>query len=658
MVTNNLYPKDSPNEQHTAMRLCDPQGNTLEKLHLREITGLPEGFYWNTQCWSGNSDDWILLPVGEKNGAFPVNNKNTSPWIYNRIERKAYRLAHRTDDFWQPYDFYAGTFPSYDTPSLQLSKRSLSFSAISGRNPTGQTLFATTPFGELEGIQVGKAPAWLDVKISGDADRFELQNFPKLKSHGAGVYIDTVVVTTENGGEGRYEVLLEISAIDSSSVRIVEELKLSPEAATVTAGSEMSFQASAFDEYGNRLGIDSCAWSVSGPGTISNTGVFRACTSYGGPFVVSVAAFRGEQTVRDTAEIVVSNVSSGHLRINCGPNHYTPANWENDDRYLTAGVDRSETSPLTTHGIPGAGPSVVYRGITSGNPHTYMIPGLSPGNYTIRMHFVDLSGTQKRYMNYSIGGTNVLRDFDIHEYTHSYTTPAVFDFVHRVQDSDTLIIDCSAQTGDVFEAGMEVIAHELRPFTLYISERRPEYRSGDTIPIRWCADTSKISNITLEFSPNGGLTWSKITQASGISIDSSSWGAVDWVLPDSVTIGGSMISTVSANALVRISAYFLTGVYAVVRDPLTITNKSAIRWSTGQDKNRIPLTVRCGAGICAEARGAESVSLYRFNGAIIDRAKADNQNRLCLYLPNLPSGVYLIVAEMKSRRFLRIVTLQ
>lgn len=368
MVINNLYPKDLPEEQHTTMRLCDADGNTLEKLYLHEITGLPQGYYWNTQCWSGNSDDWILLPIGEKSGAFPVNDKNTSPWIYNRAKKKAYCLAHRTDDHRQPYDFFAGMIPSYEKPSLQLSKSLLSFSAIVGRNPTGLTISATTPVGSLEGIRISRVPSWLSIEITGDTDKFELINLPDVNALDPGLYIDTVKVTTDNAGNAAYQVLIRVTAADTPGSRLIDKLVISPEAVTITPGSRVSFLATAFDEHKSRLETDSCVWTVSGPGTISNTGIFDAGESFGGPYTISVTAFREEQVILDTAKVVVSNNLSKHIRINSGPNHLTPSGWKNDDIYVVGGGERTETSPLSTHGIPGAAPSDIYRGITTVDP--------------------------------------------------------------------------------------------------------------------------------------------------------------------------------------------------------------------------------------------------------------------------------------------------
>ncbi len=49
-----------------------------------------------------------------------------------------------------------------------------------------------------------------------------------------------------------------------------------------------------------------------------------------------------------------------------------------------------------------------------------------------------------------------------------------------------------------------------------------------------------------------------------------------------------------AKAFIRISAYFLTGVYAVIRDPLTITDKIGnLRFPAGEHKRTMP-TVRNG----------------------------------------------------------------
>lgn len=97
---------------HLYMRIRNADGTIKNSFYIGDLTGLKEaeGWCWNTQSFSGNSNDWILLPIGQTsvNRGCRQPNKNTQPWIYNIATKRAYCLANRTTDFWFPQDYYSG----------------------------------------------------------------------------------------------------------------------------------------------------------------------------------------------------------------------------------------------------------------------------------------------------------------------------------------------------------------------------------------------------------------------------------------------------------------------------------------------------------------------------------------------------------------------
>lgn len=96
-----------------------------------------------------------------------------------------------------------------------------------------------------------------------------------------GSYTFRVRVTDTNGLSGSNTASVTINAGPNA-------MAASPYQVQVAAGQSVQFQAAAWDQLGNLLAV-SPVWSVSGGGTIDNTGLFSAA-SPGGPYTVTALA--------------------------------------------------------------------------------------------------------------------------------------------------------------------------------------------------------------------------------------------------------------------------------------------------------------------------------------------------------------------------------
>jgi len=135
-LTRNLWEDEDDNE-HQTMRIHGRDGKSLEYFYIYDILkayapdnpdnplhGDENGYTWNTQSWSSNSNDIILIPAGR---CYPQmftdkgesRKCSTMPWIYNLRTKKAFCLYYDADAkkvnpykdnvWWYIYDFYAGT---------------------------------------------------------------------------------------------------------------------------------------------------------------------------------------------------------------------------------------------------------------------------------------------------------------------------------------------------------------------------------------------------------------------------------------------------------------------------------------------------------------------------------------------------------------------
>ncbi len=96
-----------------------------------------------------------------------------------------------------------------------------------------------------------------------------------------GGYTFRARVTDSNGLPTTATVNVSVSAGPNS-------LAVSPYQVQVGGGQTVSFQAEAWDQFGNRVTV-SPVWSVSGGGSINNTGLFSASAA-GGPYTVTAVA--------------------------------------------------------------------------------------------------------------------------------------------------------------------------------------------------------------------------------------------------------------------------------------------------------------------------------------------------------------------------------
>jgi hypothetical protein len=567
-LTNNLFESSSgPNGSdgnHRAMRLLDTAGHQTNFLYLKDIvpsqfTG--SSYHADMQSWSGNSDDWILIPVGQDNGDL-CPSKNCSPCIYNistgqKVCLKDNSTANGTQ--WQPFDYYSGWAPTTTNPVLQVSPTTLSFAIDSGStNPPTQNITASTSTGTISGLTVSGAKSWLTVTpaVTSGAS-ITITNAVNIAGLAPNTYLDTITVNTTNAGSKTYTITLTVRR--PAVTAILTSMTVSPGQYTVAAGASISFLATCKDQAGKYFTGATMAWTASGGGTIDQSGRYTAsATPTHGPHRIIATATAGSVSLRDTAWLVVSTAKnvSIHKRIDCGANSYLPAGWESDDAYLTGGSDYDLTATISITGIPAAAPANVYKSVRHGSPHSYRIPSLPEGYfYTTRIHLVDWKDTT-RLMSYTILGTNVLNNFTVSSLAGGANQPLVLDFTAIAADTNGIPIACSAASGDVFEAGFEVMQNFLKPVTLLAPLGGQIYSVGQVMPVQFRNDTVDISQMYIELSVDG-RTYINFTGNYGIFMSDmrSTWGNYNWTIPDSIGPVGSRVSTISTRCKIRVRPY-------------------------------------------------------------------------------------------------------
>lgn len=123
---------------------------------------------------------------------------------------------------------------------------------------------------------------------------------------------------------------------------------VAPSSASVVTGGTVQFTATARDQFGNPLSVQpAMQWSVSGGGTISNTGLFSAGATAGGPF--SVTASSGGVT--GSSSVTITAAATGTAR------------WTG----LGATSNWSEGANWSTQAPPTAASTVIFDATSSKN---------------------------------------------------------------------------------------------------------------------------------------------------------------------------------------------------------------------------------------------------------------------------------------------------
>ena len=109
MLTHNLWESGL---EHQTMKVHARDGTLLHYLYLFDVIPYPanetDGWSWNSQLWSSNSNDIMLVPTGR---GFPQMTDSRMPWIYNLESGEAFCLhtdPYAWDVFWHPSDSHTG----------------------------------------------------------------------------------------------------------------------------------------------------------------------------------------------------------------------------------------------------------------------------------------------------------------------------------------------------------------------------------------------------------------------------------------------------------------------------------------------------------------------------------------------------------------------
>jgi len=224
----------------------------------------------------------------------------------------------------------------------------------------------------------------------------------------------------------------------------------------------LSWQNNASNETGFTIerstdGVNFTAVATVGPYIQTCTdGDLAALTRY----VYEVVATNAAGSSAPSNQAAAETVPQGYIGIDAGGG---PTGTFEADADFSGGSIAIFMAPINTGDVTDPAPIGVYQTERYGT-FRYTIPGLKPGTlYTVRLHFSedteDSSG--RRLFNLSIGGTQVLSNFDIYAAAGGMDTAVVEQFAAVANSQGQLVIAFapSAQSPDrnAAVAGIEIV---------------------------------------------------------------------------------------------------------------------------------------------------------------------------------------------------------
>lgn len=461
------------------------------------------------------------------------------------------------------------------------------------------------------------------------------------------------LVAQGDGGPVSQTVTVTVSSPTLTAIDI------SPSSATVAINGSVDFSAATLDQSGDPIEA-TVSWSVDGGGSISpaagSTATFIS-DGTAGQFTVTAAS----GGVQQNASVTVTDPGALHLRVNCGANTQDVAGWERDDAYVSGGSDYTFSGTFVTTGVANAAPAGVYRSVvhmaSKGTSHIYDFADVPNGTYTVRMHFSDGHGGVRR-MNYTFEGVQLISDLNVADEAGGTDKVLVKDVTVTVSDNNGLQIECfGTGDSDVFEAGIEVIAHgsavvPTKTITVSDAHTGQTYSVGQTVTIGWSAG-SDVGDVVIEVTPNEGENWLLVNGESSIGRNDGNWGAYEWVIPGEI----DGVSLVSPSVQLRITDYVdasvegLSGTFAISGTGGVGTLRSgAVAGNLGvsvSGGNRMRIDVA--------SRGDYRLMVMNVKGEVLLSRAGTGPSRAAW--PDATAGTYLAVLHVGGRTLYRQIML-
>jgi hypothetical protein len=503
--------------------------------------------FWNWPEWSNDENYFVLT------GSKEIDIIDTADLYFCRINYGSPNRLLRVMKGGSKFAFPDLWIQDGAQPArIRLDKSSLSFSSLKKdtANPPAQAIAVSNAGdGTLPSLKIGALAKWLKVSVAGNGTNAPtLQVSVARDSVSPGEYKDTVTVSFGAGADSQ-----SFAVAFHYSDPVATTLAPWPSTAVALAGDTLRLRAVAYDQNGKPMDPQpSLSWTGLDGFDVSADGLAHA----------GEAAWQAGYAVAKTGALSCTTVvwvAKRYLKVDVGTG--APAKgWLPDSAYRygaipglqSIGVDDANVDPF---GVGNPAPEDVYRTYDYPAP-SYRFADLPNGSYRVRFHFTSPDtgvAALKGAFSARLQGKLVLEDYKLPAGTAGGGLRAdVKEASVTVSNGQGLFVDfISALPGGSALSGLEVYDEGMPPIAVTAPNGGEHVSIGDTLAIRWEAD-SLVTSVGIQISLDSGLTWHAVTRRKSVQRTDADWGDYKWPIPD--TLDGANLAT--GKAMISVYDYF------------------------------------------------------------------------------------------------------
>ena len=198
-------------------------------------------------------------------------------------------------------------------------------------------------------------------------------------------------------------------------------------------GQKLNLKVQVIDQYGQVMqSTEKVQWNIqSGPGTISNKGLFESNEVGLSKVKVTVGSFSKE------IQISIMDLGDIHLKVNAGGGKIS--DWESDEPYLVSGNEGQSytfSTSASTNKVKEPAPQNVYKTVRH-QEYQYSFPSIPNGSYKLRFHFNDGVGGDRR-MEYKVEGKSLIKGLDVEKEAGGLNKVLIRELEVEVSDGNGL----------------------------------------------------------------------------------------------------------------------------------------------------------------------------------------------------------------------------
>ena len=430
---------------------------------------------------------------------------------------------------------------------------------------------------------------------------------------------------TVSYGQGFDSAFFTVTFLYSDPV--LTQLVPRPRTAVLLPNDSLRLTASPFDQTGAPFPASyTLTWSGSPGLQISSGGLI---TTDSGQLFQTFSAYGTANGVACTVSVVVVPVRQRFT----ADSTLSPLGWM-PDRGLVSAPLRSQTdTAVSMSSLIDPAPAAAYRTYRL-NPDSLILPAPN-GRYHIRLHFsnADSSSPPASNLTISLEGRS-LGTYSIPPKPAGGISVLIVEADVTVADGNGLRALFNSGLGSFGLSAIEYYAFAPTPVLVLSPNGGDLLTQGDSLIVRFSADTSWVRSVGVQLSIDSGRTWMQLTRTRSVRVGDADWGRFAYALPDSLD-GNSLVSN---RCMISVYEY-----YGLDRDRSDAVFRIAAR----------AIAVRPGAGNLRMSLQPLGSGRYRISGLTVPVqvrvTRLNGQRRVftlrpesALDLRNFPAGILIL----------------